>query len=114
MNQAQTLLTALGVACVPDEKKAHGSKNPCASKGGPGRFHRAGNPGNRITKDRPTRAYRALMAHWASKRITKAKLRDEKGAYTLTGRNVPVYGMNAWDRDQCIGWTPGRRVWVAR
>jgi hypothetical protein len=58
-----------------------------------------------------TRASDALMAAWASKRVIKTVLRDEVGAYTLTGRNLPVYGMNAWDRDRIVGWTPGRRVW---
>jgi hypothetical protein len=60
-------------------------KQLSATKKGPGRFHRGGKPGNRITKDRPLRAYRALMQAWAGRRVTKAKLREEHGAYTLIG-----------------------------
>jgi hypothetical protein len=69
-------------------------------------MRKSGTMGKRI------RASDALMAAWAAKRITKAKRRDEKGAYTLTGRNLPVYGMHAWNRNVIVGWTPGRRVWV--
>jgi len=60
-------------------------RGPSATKRGPGRKHRAGKPGHRLTKPHAMRAYVALMAAWAAKRITKAPLRDEHGAYTLTG-----------------------------
>jgi hypothetical protein len=45
--------------------------NASATKSGPGRWHKAGAPGNRLSKQKPLRAYRALMAYFASKRITK-------------------------------------------
>ena len=48
------------------------------------------------------RAYKALMDAAASKRITKARLRDEHGAYTLVGRNELPNGI-----------TGGRRIWLA-
>jgi hypothetical protein len=47
----------------------------------------SGNMGKRI------RASDALMAAWASKRVTKAKLRDEHGAYTLVGRPYELDGI---------------------
>ena len=62
-----------------------------ATKRGPGRRHKGGKPGSRLTKPRKTRAYQALIAAWASKRITKAKLRDEHGAYTCIGSVYDVY-----------------------
>ncbi len=48
------------------------------------------------------RAYKALMNATASKRVTKARLRDENGAYTLVGRNAMPNGT-----------TDGRRIWLA-
>ena len=37
------------------------------------------------TMGKRERAYKSLMAAWASKRVTKAPLRDKHGAYTLVG-----------------------------
>lgn len=76
-----------------------------ATKRGPGRYHSAGKPGNRLTKERPTRAYVALCAAWAQKRITKAALRDEHGAYTLVGSEY--IGVDGGDT-----YRP-RRKWLA-
>lgn len=39
------------------------------------------------TMGKRTRAYAALMTHFASKRITKVKRTDPHGSYTFTGRN---------------------------
>ena len=49
-----------------------------------------------------TRAYVALLAAWAAKVVSKAKLRDEHGAYTLTGAFKFL-------RDG----SPLRRMWLA-
>lgn len=66
------------------------------------------------TMGKRTRAYVALMAHWASKRITKAKLRDEHGAYTLVGRREPLYFTDDFHpRKTVAAWRTGRRVWLA-
>lgn len=79
-------------------------RGPSATKRGPGRKHRAGEPGNRLTKARPQRAYVALMAAWAAKRITKARHRDDHGAYTCVGPVYEVYGMNPDEgREHVIG-----------
>jgi hypothetical protein len=48
------------------------AKNASATKKGPGRFHQGGEPGNRLKKQKPLRAYRALMAYFASKRTRHA------------------------------------------
>lgn len=47
------------------------SRNASATKSGPGRRAKHGEPGNRIAKAarKPVRAYRALMNYFASKRI---------------------------------------------
>lgn len=68
------------------------SKRPSATKRGPGRYAQSGKPGNRLSKPRAIRAADALVAAWASKRVTKAPLRDEHGAYTLTGGTYTVEG----------------------
>lgn len=66
------------------------SKRASATKSGPGRYGQHGKPGNRIGKARPVRAYKALMAAWAAKRITKWEgSRDKDGKpITLVGRNA--------------------------
>jgi hypothetical protein len=97
-------------------------RNASATKSGPGRKHRSGEPGNRLTKARPQRAYVALMAAWASKRITKAELRDEHGAYTCVGSTYEVEGMapdtdrehviSSWVHGEDMGYT-ARRKWLA-
>jgi hypothetical protein len=84
-NAAQRLHESIGVA-IADTKVAHGSKNGSATKSGPGRFAQYGAPGTRITKPHPLRAFAALMAAWASKRVPKWKgERDEHGAFTRVG-----------------------------
>jgi hypothetical protein len=70
-----------------------------------------------------TRASDALMAAWASKRITKAAHRDEHGAYTCVGPVYEVYGMNPDEgREHVIGagkesdgtaFYSARRKWLA-
>ena len=72
-------------------------KRASATKAGPGRYHRGGKPGNRISKDRPVRAYKALLAAWAARRPpTTAHSRDMHGAYTLTGnRRIWLAGISA-------------------
>jgi hypothetical protein len=122
LNQAQRLLASIGLAVESDPKHAHGSKNASATKAGAGRYHRAGEPGNRLTKPRPQRAYVALMAAWASKRITKTELRDEHGAYTCVGSTYEVEGMapdtdrehvtSSWVHGDDMGYT-ARRKWLA-
>jgi hypothetical protein len=77
------------------------NRGASATKKGPGRFAVHGKPGNRIAKAREIRAYVALGAAWAAKRITKAKLRDGHGAYTLVGRGEMPNGI-----------TDGRRIWL--
>jgi hypothetical protein len=62
------------------------SKRASATKSGPGRYAQHGKPGNRIGKARPVRAYKALLAAWAAKRVPKWEgKRDEHGAYTVVG-----------------------------
>jgi hypothetical protein len=68
MNQAQQLLASIGVAAITDKKQAHGGKNASATKAGSGRYPKSGAAGNRLTKQKPLRAYRALMRHFAGKR----------------------------------------------
>lgn len=102
-------------------KRAEDSnRGPSATKSGPGRFHKGGKPGHRISKPRKTRAADALTAAWASKRVTKAPLRDEHGAYTLTGPEYEVEGANptpgehvirAWKGPDEMGYT-ARRKWL--
>lgn len=97
-------------------------RGPSATKRGPGRKHRAGAPGTRLTKARPQRAYVALMAAWASKRITKAEVRDENGAYVCVGPVYEVEGMApdtsrehvtaSWVHGEDMGYT-ARRKWLA-
>lgn len=70
-------------------------------------------------RHRPTKTSygRGLMNQWGRQaRDRQAKLgglRDEHGAYTVTGRNTPIFGSNAWDSDRVMNWQPGRRVWLA-
>lgn len=69
------------------------------------------------------RASDALMAAWASKRITKAKHRDEHGAYTCVGPVYEVYGVSPDEgREHVIGggqesdgtvFYGARRKWLA-
>lgn len=97
-------------------------RGPSATKSGPGRKHQAGEPGNRLTKARPQRAYVALMAAWASKRITKPEHRDEHGAYVCVGPLYEVEGMApdtnrehvtaSWVDGDDMGYT-ARRKWLA-
>lgn len=102
MNAAQRIHQAIGYAVgEPQHKQAHGNQTASATKRGPGRYAKHGDAGSRIVKPRPSRAYRALMAAWAAKRVTKAALRDEHGAYTLVGS---VYEMQA---PPDMGLTPG-------
>ena len=66
----------------------NGNKSPSATKSGPGRYHQGGKPGNKLAKPRKTRAYVALMAAWASKRVPNwSGLYDEHGAFTQVGRS---------------------------
>jgi hypothetical protein len=101
--------------------------NPSATKSGPGRYHSGGKAGNRLTKARPTRAYVALGAAWAQKRVTKAALRDGHGAYTLTGATyemqaAPGETIEPSSREHVFGGSFGngghtdytaRRKWLA-
>jgi hypothetical protein len=98
------------------------SKRASATKRGPGRYHQAGEPGTRLTKPHAQRTYEALMAAWAAKRITKAALRDEHGAYTTVGSTYEVEGMapdtarehvtSSWVHGEDMGYT-ARRKWLA-
>lgn len=98
------------------------SKRASATKSGPGRYHQAGKPGSRLTKPRPVRAFQALLNAWAAKRITKAELRDERGAYTCVGSTYEVEGMApdtdrehvtaSWVDGEAMGYT-ARRKWTA-
>ena len=74
------------------------------------------------TMGRRIRASDALMAAWASKRITKAAMRDEHGAYTCVGSAYEVDGMapdtdrehvnSSWVHGEDMGYT-ARRKWLA-
>ena len=80
--------------------------NAHATKSGPGRYHKGGMPGTRIGKPRAMRAYLALMAAWAAKRVTKWQgPRDEHGAITLVGRRKPA---GAFGKYMVV-----RRPWLA-
>lgn len=69
-----------------------------------------------------TRASDALMAAWASKRITNAVLRDDHGAYVCVGATYEVEGMapdtdrehvtSSWVHGEDMGYT-ARRKWLA-
>lgn len=84
------------------------NRNASATKSGPGRFHESGKPGNRLTKAHKTRAYVALAAAWAAKRITKAKLRDEHGAFCLIGKRYDLEGVHPTSREVVLeGWVDG-------
>ena len=117
LNPAQQLLAHLGVAI--GESGAN-DLSPSSTKRGPGRKARHGKTGTRLTKTHKTRAYVALMAAWASKRVTKAPLRDEHGAYTLIGSEYEVDGANPtsgehvirrWKGPDEMGYT-ARRKWL--
>jgi hypothetical protein len=78
--------------------KNSNGKGPSATKSGPGRRHKGGEPGNKLAKSRPVRAYVALMAAWAQKRVVKWEgERDEHGAFTRVGtaRNIWLAGISA-------------------
>jgi hypothetical protein len=65
------------------------NRNASATKGGPGRFHKAGDTGHRLTKPRKLRASDALLAAWAAKRLPKWEgERDAAGAYTMVGGSI--------------------------
>lgn len=88
------------------------AKRPSPTKSGPGRYGTSGKPGNRIGKDRPIRAYKALMNAWASKRVTKAPLRDEHGAYTLVGFKAllpDAHGNLTFQRRKWLGGISAQR-----
>lgn len=97
-------------------------RNASATKCGPGRTHRSGRPGNRLTKPHAQRAYEALLAAWAAKRVPKALFRDEHGAYTCVGGTYEVEGMapdanrehvtSSWVHGEDMGYT-ARRKWLA-
>lgn len=92
---------------------AEHSKRASATKRGPGRYHQGGKPGKRLTKPRAVRAYVALMQAWASKRVTKAVLQDEHGAYTVTGPMffAPELSSDSRYHDAFNGYV--RRKWLA-
>lgn len=124
MNAAQRIHQAIGYAVgKPQHKQAHGNQTSSATKRGPGRYAKHGDAGTRIGKARPQRAYRALMAAWAAQRVTKARPRDEHGAYTCVGPVYEVYGMNPDEgREHVIGagkesdgtvFYSARRKWLA-
>lgn len=97
------------------QRSGNEERSASATKRGPGRFHRGGKPGNRLTKDHPQRAYEALMAAWASKRIVNWKgPRDEDGAYTVTGTADRHEWVETDERDGSgyQQWL-GRRKWLA-
>lgn len=88
LNEALQLLAYLGIAHGDaPSKQAHGGKNGKATKSGPGRYPVGGEPGTRIAKQRPQRAYVALMAAWASRVIQIPEYSDSHGAFTLVGKN---------------------------
>lgn len=99
--------------------------NASATKRGPGRYHRSGEPGSRITKPRKQRAYVALLAAWASKVIPNWRgPRDEHGAYTPVGRvyTLEGEGVEPTAREHTLGGAVGggqppsytlRRKWLA-
>ena len=105
MNAAQRIHQAIGYAVgEPQHKQAHGNQTSSATKRGPGRYAKGGEAGSRISKARPQRAYRALMAAWAAKRVTKVERRDEHGSFTYTGRRDTFAHADRED---------GRRKWLA-
>lgn len=120
-NAAQRILAHVGVATESTQRLAHGSKNASATKRAPGRYPVSGEPGARLSKSRTTRAYVALGAAWAAKRVTNAKRRDEHGAYTLTGGTYSYEGVAPTSRDHVISggkddgepFFTGRRIWLA-
>jgi hypothetical protein len=101
------------------------AKNGSATKRGPGRRHVGGEPGSRLTKERPLRAYVALMNAAAQKRVPKwSGPRDEHGAYTLVGSVYTLDGEfgEPNTREHVIGGAVGggippeytlRRKWLA-
>jgi hypothetical protein len=103
-------------------KQPNENTNPSATKRGPGRYHRGGEPGAKLAKARPVRAFKALMDAAAQKRVTKAPLRDEHGAYTTVGRTYEIEGMapdtnrehvtSSWVHGDDMGYT-ARRKWLA-
>jgi hypothetical protein len=73
------------------------------------------------TMGKRTRAYVALCAAWAAKRVAKSLFRDENGAYTCTGGIYQVEGMapdtnrehvlSSWVHGEDTGYT-ARRKWL--
>lgn len=55
---------------APRAPSTQHSKRASATKTGPGRYPTQGEPGNRLIKQKPLRAYRALMRHFAGMRST--------------------------------------------
>lgn len=98
------------------------SKRASATKRGPGRYGTGGEPGNRIAKARPIRAYKALMAAWAAKRVAKWQgPRDEHGVVFLIGKPYALEGAHPTSRELVLeGWVDGdefgytvQRKWLA-
>ena len=109
-----------------EQQSGEHSKRASATKRGPGRYGQHGKPGNRTSKARPVRAYKALMDAWASRRATKAALHDEHGAVTLVGSVYEMEGENLQptSREYLFGGSVGpggsghtqytaRRIWLA-
>lgn len=73
------------------------------------------------TMGKRTRAYKALMAAFASKRVTKPALRDDHGAYTLVGGAYTVEGGTPSKSEHVTaagvgngeGFYSARRIWLA-
>jgi hypothetical protein len=85
------------------------NRNASATKAGPGRFHAAGKAGNRLAKPHAIRAYVALGAAWASKRVPKWRgPRDDNGAVCLIGKPYDIEGMHPTSREVVLtGWVDG-------
>ncbi|MES2634067.1 MAG: hypothetical protein V4669_13920 [Pseudomonadota bacterium] len=98
-------------------------KVPSATKCGPGRKHKGGKPGTRLTKQRrKSSALHALYAAWASKRVPKWDgPRDDKGAVFLIGKPYALEGVHPSAHEVVLeGWVDGddfgytvQRKWLA-
>lgn len=123
LNAAQQLLESIGIATTSAPKQSHGSRAASATKSGAGRYHAGGEPGTRITKQRKkTRAYVALMAAWAQKRVVKWRgPRDDHGIVCLIGKPYELEGVHPTSRELVLeGWVEGeafgytvQRKWLA-
>lgn len=71
----------------------HNRRTPGARESFRKSMRDSGTMGKRI------RASDALMAAWASKRVTKAVLRDEHGAITLVGKPYEIEGVHPTTRE---------------